>query len=179
MAEEFDQGRRLDLDVVTRQRARGRGRAVVLFIAVLVAASAAAGYLWLNYDWLIDLLPAQQTVDAPEIAPEVSAALKDLRSARQQATREIETIHQTLATQQADLNRMSEQLSALASRLDALQSAPPLRPTLVQPQPGGRAQAVEPQGKKPARTPKSTGPVSVGGAPLNPTAEPEGQGTPR
>jgi uncharacterized coiled-coil protein SlyX len=165
---------------VTRQRVPGRAWAVVFFLTILVMAGAAAGYLWLNYDELIGALPTQQTASAPEITPEVSAALRDLRSSRQQTARDIDTIQQTLATQQADLNRLSEQLSGLASRLDALQSTPPLRSTLVPPQPGTRAQAVEPQGKKPAaRTPKPSGPVSVGGAPLNQAAEPDGADTPR
>lgn len=175
MAEQFDQGTRLDLEVMTRRRSPGRAWVVVLFLVVLVATGAAAGYLWLNYDWLMNELPTQQTAATPEIAPEVSAGLRDLRSSQQQTAREIETIQQTLATQQTDFNRISEQLSALASRLDTLQSAPPLRSSLAPPQPGARAQAVESQVKKPARTPKPNGPVSVGGAPLNSAAEPDGR----
>jgi uncharacterized coiled-coil protein SlyX len=172
VAEEFDQDERLE--VVTRRRP-GRAWVVVFFLWFLVAAGAAAGYLWLDYDGLISALPTQRTDAPPAIAPEVSASLRDLRSSQQQTAREIETIQQTLATQQADLNRISEQLSALASRLDAVQSAPPLRSTLTPPQPGARTQAVESQGKKPARTSKPAGPLSIGGAPLNSTAEPDGR----
>ena len=52
-------------------------------------------------------------------------ALQNLQAAQQQATSELETMNQNIAATKAELQKLFDQVSALSTRLDALQSAPP------------------------------------------------------
>jgi len=76
--------------------------------------------------------------------------------------------------QQGQLKSIADQLAALTSKVDALQAPPaatPPPPPPVPAPPGARAQLAPKATKKPPRAPKSSGPISIGGAPL--TAAPD------
>jgi hypothetical protein len=81
------------------------------------------------------------------------------------------SLTQSSETQQADLKRISRQLSALSAQVNALHgSVGPLTTGSI-PHPNARARILRTAKKLPPALPplpKPVGPVSVGGAPLNP-----------
>ena len=77
---------------------------------------------------------------------------------------------QGIAAQKAELTRLSDQLSALAAKIDALQTAAASEPTPAAP---ARLGVTAPRKRQPAARP--AGPISVGGAPLPTAPAPEGR----
>ena len=118
-----------------------------------------------------------KTASAPIPDPAVSATLKDIQLSQQQNAAVLVSITQSIATQQADLERISRQLSSLAAQADALQSAvTPLTTSSIShsnTRANTRARVVRASRKivSPkivSPLPKPVGPVSVRGAPLSP-----------
>src|SRR5262249_55531574 len=107
------------------------------------------------------------------------AGLRDVQSTQQQHSAALETLTQAAETQQADMKRMSRQLSSLTAQMNALHgavnAAVPLTTGSI-PHSNARARLIRtarrtppPATPVPAALPKPAGPVSVGGAPLTPT----------
>ena len=116
-----------------------------------------------------------ETASAPIPDPAVSAtlaALKDIQVSQQQNAVVLVSLTQSAATQQADLKRISRQLSSLAAQADALQSTVTPLTTSSIPHSNIRARAVRTSRKIISPLPKPFGPVSVGGAPLSPAPAP-------
>jgi hypothetical protein len=112
-----------------------------------------------------------ETVSVPIPDPAVSL-LKDLHLSQQQNAAVLVSLTQSSATQQADLKRISRQLSSLAAQADALQSAVTPLTTSSIPHSNRRARLVRMSRKITPPLPKPFGPVSVGGAPLSPAPAP-------
>jgi hypothetical protein len=116
--------------------------------------------------------PPHKTASAPIPDPAVSATLKDIQLSQQQNAAVLVSLTQSFATQQADLERISRQLSSLAAQADALQSAvTPLTTSSIS-HSNTRARVVRTSRKIVSPPPKPFGPVSVGGAPLSPAPVP-------
>jgi hypothetical protein len=113
-----------------------------------------------------------ETVSAPIPDPAVSATLKDIQLSQRQNAAVLVSLTQSSATQQADLKRISRQLSSLAAQADALQSAVTPLTTSSIPHPNPRARVLGTSRKMISPLPKPVGPVSVGGAPLSPAPAP-------
>jgi hypothetical protein len=113
-----------------------------------------------------------ETASAPIPDPVVSATLKDIQLSQQQNAAVLVSLAQSSATQQADLKRISRQLSSLAAQADALQNAVTPLTTSSIPSSNTRARFVRASRKTIAPLPKPVGPVSVGGAPLSPAPAP-------
>jgi hypothetical protein len=113
-----------------------------------------------------------ETASAPIPDPAVSATLKDIQLSQQQNAAVLVSLTQSSATQQADLKRISRQLSSLAAQADALQSAVTPLTTSSIPHSNTRARVVRTSRKIISPLPKPFGPVSVGGAPLSPAPAP-------
>jgi hypothetical protein len=109
-----------------------------------------------------------ETVSVPIPDPAVSATLKDIQLSQQQSAAVLVSLTQSSATQQADLRKISRQLSSLAAQADALQSAVTPLTTSSIPHPNPRARVLGTSRKIISPLPKPVGPVSVGGAPLSP-----------
>lgn len=142
-----------------------------------------------NFSSFAELFP-RETTSAPTPDPAVSATLKDIQSAQlqnaaalqengavlqqntvmlQQGAASLDSLRQGSATQQTNLKTISNQLSSLIARVDSLQNAATPLTTSSIPQPNARARLVRTTRKKTSRLPdRPVGPVSVGGAPLNP-----------
>ena len=113
-----------------------------------------------------------KTASAPIPDPAVGATLKDIQLSQQQNAAVLVSLTQSFATQQADLRRISRQLSSLAAQADALQSAvTPLTTSSIS-HSNTRARVVRTSRKIVSPLPKPFGPVSVGGAPLSPARVP-------
>ena len=111
-------------------------------------------------------------ISVPIPDPAVSAALKDIQLSQQQNAAVLVSLTQSSATQQADLKRISRQLSSLAVQTDALQSAVSPLTTSSIPHSNFRARVIRTPRRTIATLPKPFGPVSVGGAPLSPAPAP-------
>lgn len=177
----------------TPSRRLGRVMAVVASLSVFVlGAAAAAAYALPNFNMALPnltsfaelfsraakpdpVLAMLKTVQSRE--QKTAAALHDNGAALQQNTATLqqslaalEQLRQSFAAQQADLKKLSGQLSSLVTRVDALQNAMgPLTTSSIR-HPKTRARA-ESSGSTLGLT-KPVGPVSVGGAPLSPVPPP-------
>jgi len=102
---------------------------------------------------------------SPEAVP-----LQDILSLQEQMAESLEATRRDVATQQLDLKKLADQVSALVAKIDELQSSA----RLPAPSDPVRPAAIAPQ-KKPAmpKPPKPAGAISIGGAPLPPSPPPE------
>jgi hypothetical protein len=128
---------------------------------------------------------------APVLVPDpvVRAGLRDIQSSQQQDADVLVSLTQSSAAQQADLKRITRQLSLLTAQVSSLQNqvTPPLTTSSIPssttssiPRPNPRARVVQASRKvlPPVLPPtlpsplKPVGPFSVGGAPLSPAPAP-------
>ncbi|WP_441234278.1 hypothetical protein [Bradyrhizobium sp. 930_D9_N1_4] len=155
-----------------------------LFVAVVVAlAGAGAAYAWLNPGLFVPSA-GREDGDADSRAND-RAIMTDLLAAQQKTAEDLATIDRTIAGQQEQLKAIVGQLANLSSKIDALKSPAPqataapsplTAPAIPMPSASVPAVAsapaarVAPRPKKPPpRVTTTTGPISVGGAPLNTT----------
>jgi hypothetical protein len=124
------------------------------------------GFSLPNFDRFAAQSP-RETASVPIPDPAVSATLKDIQLSQQQNAAVLVSLTQSSATQQADLKRISRQLSSLAAQADALQNAVTPLTTSSIPHPNARARVVGTSRKIIPPLSKAVGPVSVGGAPLS------------
>jgi hypothetical protein len=116
--------------------------------------------------------PPRKTAPAPIPDPVVRAALRDIQLSQQQDAAVLVSLTQSSATQQADLKRISRQLSLLTAQVNTLQNPETPLTTSSIPHSNPRARVVRASRKGIPPPPKPAGPVSVGGAPLSPAPAP-------
>jgi uncharacterized coiled-coil protein SlyX len=171
MSEEFDEKWDGQDRPVALQRRR-RAPWIAALLVGLAMAGAGGAFLWMNMDKLVQLT-SRDASDSADATSADKAMLTDLLATQQKTTEDLDTLKAAVEDQQGQLKSIADQLAALTSKVDALQApaaAPPPPPAPAPP--GARAQlAPKAAAKKPPRAPKSTGPISVGGAPL--TAAPD------
>lgn len=139
-------------------------------VAGLAIFGIASAFAWRAYGGGPLTLPSFAFATGQPAAPAVVAdkpvGLKDLQALQQQIAGPLQSNAQLLTAQQAEIKRLSDQLSALAAKVEALErppaSAQASLPASAPPSPA----PVAPR-KKPA-APKSPPGISVGGAPLPP-----------
>jgi len=142
-----------------------------LLVVVLVLAGAGGVYAW---PMIAPLVPSLGNT-APDTAPGDKAAagdkeaVPDLLAAQQKAEDDLAALGRTVADQEAQLKALTDQLAALTSKVEALQTppAPPPPPVAAEPPRAPVAQAAPRPRRPPARAPKPAGPISTGGAPLS------------
>jgi hypothetical protein len=107
------------------ERPRRTAVMLALFTAIAVIALASVCYLWFNYDRSIGpgLSGTPTTVGVAN--PAAGVTLENLQAALQQTTSELEAMKQNLAASKAEHQKLFDQVSALATRVDALQNAHP------------------------------------------------------
>lgn len=136
-------------------------RLIVALVGLAILAGAVA-YLLFTYGHLFEPAPAAQLPIS--VSVEETVSLDDFKAFQQDVAARLEAAQQAVADQQADLKRLSEQVSAIAAKLESLQS-PPAAPAATAVRPPVVAQTKKPPA---ARRPPNT--ISVGGAPLPPQA---------
>lgn len=151
---------------------RGKPMRTIVTLVFLLIVAAGAGFVWLNYDRLMStshaLMEGGQDAGAPVGALESAVSAKDFEAFQQQTATSLQSATDALAAQQTELKRLSDQIAALTSKIDLLQSSGPApsptapRTTAAPPRPV--AATVPPRRKPPV--PKPAGAISVGGAPL-------------
>jgi hypothetical protein len=199
-AETLNKETQLDKEPVALNRRSSRMAATVVSSLALAVIGAVAIYALPefnialpNFSSFAELFP-RDTASVPIPDPAVSATLKDIQSAQQrnaaalqengaalqqnaamlqQGAAALESLRQGFTTQQTNLKTISNQLSSLIARMDSLQNAVTPLTTSSIPKPNARARLVRTSRKTTSRLPnKPVGPVSVGGAPLNPASTP-------
>jgi uncharacterized coiled-coil protein SlyX len=137
---------------------------VLGFTTVLAVVAVAAAYISLNYARVAETAPAAPPASMPSPGGSPDAVpLQDIMSLQEQMAESLEATRRDLVTQQSDLKKLSDQVSALAAKIDGLQNSarPPAPPDPVRPA------AITAQRTATAqRPPKPTGAISVGGVPL-------------
>lgn len=145
-----------------RARRRWVVPVVVVCLALVGAGSAVAWHSWGGG------LPSWPALALATTPPETEkpVALKDFQALQQQAAAAAQSSAQQIAAQQAEIKRLSDQVAALAARIDTLQNtaapaqaaAPVAAPAPPAPPPAAP--------RKRAAAPKQQPAISVGGAPL-------------
>jgi uncharacterized coiled-coil protein SlyX len=158
------------------QLSSGRSRKGIALAAVLVVLGAAAVWGWLSFgDELAELgFSAKAPGSTASIGVGDSVATAEFTAFQAQTSASLQSATQLLTAQQAELQRLSEQLAGLTARIDGLQSAiaaaapagpgtQPASPTAAPAAPAAAAPRPTAPRKRPAQP---SGAVSVGGAPL-------------
>jgi uncharacterized coiled-coil protein SlyX len=150
--------------------ARRRWRWLLLVVVVALSGSGVV-YAWPEIASLVPLLghqtpPEQMTVGDKEAVPELLAG-------QQKIEEDLATLSKSVVDQQEQVRAIVDQLIALTSKVDALQRPAPA-PTppapIIAEQPRASIAQTTPKPKKPPLRPSvHSGPISVGGAPLNAT----------
>lgn len=170
----LDHASHLDHHFTIQQRTR-RTRSVVVSVAGLFVAGAIGTCVASSYDEpLQPALPAKP----PLMGATDDKAPLSLMSLQVKETSEVDELKELLAAERAELKRLSEQLSALVSRMGVLEASVELRArqtsntfasmaTAGSPAPTstGASAAARPL-KKRAQDLRPIGPTSVGGAQL-------------
>jgi hypothetical protein len=162
-----------DLDHQVQQALkRSRRSSKGLLYAFIVAALAGtSGYIWLNYDSLANLAFAERSQGKPATESNVAGvAQKDFETLKRETAESFESMNAVIAAQKAELKGLTDQIIALSAKVDALRSvAPAIGSTSAPTEPRQPALAAKPPVVAARRAaPKTTGPISVGGAPLPP-----------
>ena len=152
--------------LVPPPRRRWLWPAIVAGLAIVGIASAFAWHAFGGGPWT---LPSFALETGQPAAPAVVAAdkpvgLKDLQALQQQIAGPLQSNAQLLAAQQAEIKRLSDQVSALAAKVEALERPPASAQASL---PASAVPAPAAPRKKPA-APKTPAGISVGGAPLPP-----------
>ncbi len=108
---------------------RNRRLSIVVFALIAVALLAILG--------VYESIPVAERRANPPPANETAKAVHDLQTSQQRAADQLKALQQTVSSDQAELRRLSEEVTALAGKLEALQQsfasaqrAPePLQPT--------------------------------------------------
>jgi uncharacterized coiled-coil protein SlyX len=137
----------------------------IAFVAGLALLGAASALLWNAWGNGLPALPSfTSSAAAPGTAPaevaDKTVGLKDFQAFQQQIAATLQSTGQLVAAQQAEIKRLSDQVAALAAKIDAQQR--PAEAAAPVPPPPTAAR------KRPA-IPKQPPGISVGGAPLPPT----------
>jgi hypothetical protein len=166
VSDEPNHAPQLDQPLVLSPR-RSRVSRVVTFVALAVIAGALA-FLWFNYGDLVRsaLFPGMSA--APTVASgEDPVTQKDIESLKRQTAETLQSMTNDLDAQREELKSLSGQLSALIAKVDALQSpTAPAQTTAIPAQPVVPARSAVAAAPRKPPTPKPSGRISVGGAPL-------------
>jgi uncharacterized coiled-coil protein SlyX len=138
-------------------------------VAALAVLGIASAFAWRAYGGVPLTLPSFALGTGKPAAPAVVAdkpvGLKDLQALQQQIAGPLQSNAQLLAAQQAEIKRLSDQVSALAAKVDALEHAPASAQASL---PASAPPSPVPAPRKKSAAPKTPAGISVGGAPLPP-----------
>lgn len=157
-----------------RKRRRSSSRvAVAIAVAVFAVIAGASAYLWFDYrDQVRSMVFGAPPAAAPLVASgEESISRADFETLKRQTADSLQSAIEDLDAQKANLKNLSDQVSALVARVDALPTAAPATApvqTGAIPAPPVVRPPLAQRRKPPA--PKTSGPISIGGAPLPPAS---------
>jgi uncharacterized coiled-coil protein SlyX len=157
---------------------------------VLAVIAAAAGFAWFTYaDRLSEMsFGSSAGSAAPSGANDSSlVAASEFQAFQQQTSEALQSATQLLTAQQAELKRLSDEVSGLTAKIDQLQAtlasarqaSPPAIAATRPPAPLAAAPVAAPPApaavtapRKRPTAPRPAGAISVGGAPLPASSQP-------
>jgi uncharacterized membrane protein len=156
----------LDHNVRTAMRRRKWPRIFPIAVILFVICACACGYLWVNRgnQMRTAAFATPQAAASTAAGGEQPVSRANLDAFKRQTFESMRSATENLEAQKADMKKLSDQVTDLVAKVDALRDAKATAPasqpikTLISGQP------VVPPRRKHAS--KSTGPISVGGAPL-------------
>ncbi|KWV61246.1 hypothetical protein AS156_00060 [Bradyrhizobium macuxiense] len=110
-----------------------------LLIVILAIAGAGGVFAWPQIAQLVPSLGRE--APGGELPPDDKETLPDLLAAQQKAEEDLAALRQAIADQQEQLKSVVDQLTALTSKLDALQRPAPVPPVAAEPPRAPIAQA--------------------------------------
>src|SRR5207237_3311922 len=157
----------------------------ILIVALLVGTGSGSAMLWRTFGGG----PILTSTTTALATTERSSGRGDLDALRQEITGSVQSTQQLLAAQQAEIKRLTEQVSTLTGKLELLQrpvtsaqaAIPVPAPKAVAPAPKKKPEIAKPVAAKPAdvkpaeaksgeaksgEAKPTNGPISTGGAPL-------------
>jgi uncharacterized coiled-coil protein SlyX len=152
----------------------------ILIVALLMGTGSGSALIWRTFGGG-SLVPSWAAGTVSVAAAEKPTGQVDLSVLRQEITGSVQSTQQLLAAQQAEIKRLSEQVSALSNKLELMQrpvasaqaAIPVPAPKAVAPAPAAKKKpeapkpvAAKPADAKPAEAKPTGGPISTGGAPL-------------
>jgi hypothetical protein len=143
---------------------RARWVTIAIAAALLAVIGASSAVLWRGYGDRLPALPSFASGTEPVPAAVVAdkpVGSKDFQALQQQIAGSAQSTAQLLATQQAEIKRLADQVAVLAAKVDLLERpAASAQASLPAPQP------VAPAVRKKPAVPKPPPGISTGGAPL-------------
>lgn len=137
----------------------------LLLIVVLALVGAGGVYAWPEVAALVPAISHESSGGA--MTPGDKEALPTLLAAQQKLEEDLAALDRSVADGQAQLKAITDQLAVLTSKVDELQRLPPPPPVTAElPRAPIAPPAPQPR-KPPPRATRPSGPVSIGGAPLN------------
>jgi uncharacterized coiled-coil protein SlyX len=141
----------------------------LLLVVVLALLGSGVVYAWPE---IASLVPAVgRDTSADQMAASDKGALPALLASQQKIEEDLVALTKSVADQQDQMKTVVDQLTALTTKVDALQRpapAPPPPAPVAAEQPRASIAQTTPKPKKPSLRPSiHSGPISVGGAPLN------------
>jgi hypothetical protein len=182
VSEEFDHQVLQGEQSVLRHR-RSKVSGILASISLLAVIAGACAYLWINFGVLFQsgrIFLERPAATAVVANAEKTVSVMDFKAFQQQTTDSLQAAAQDIAIQKADQKNQSVQVSALSAKIEALQSTAQSTGSVSgEPRPAPQQSAVATRpavvaARKKPPAPKTTGPISVGGAPL-PSATPDDQ----
>jgi hypothetical protein len=163
-----------DFDDTPDEKPKGRVLVRIVVVVMLAAAGSGSALLRRAYGTGLPVFPSftSAAANTPVAVTTVPVAdkpvgLADLQAFQQQFAGAMQSTEKLLTAQQAEIKRLSDQVSVLSAKLDLLQrpiaSAQAALPVPASPKPVAPAPR-----KKPAAVAHSVGAISLGGAPLPP-----------
>jgi uncharacterized coiled-coil protein SlyX len=98
---------------------RRRWSPVIVVVALAITGSASA-FLWRAYGNNVPMFPSFGSTPSADAGDKV-VVLRDLQAFQQPIVAQTQAATQLLAAQQAEIKRLSDQMTALNAKLDALQ----------------------------------------------------------
>lgn len=153
-----------------------------LIVVLLAATGSGSAFIWHAMGGPSPV--SQSTTPSATVMTEKRVSLGELEALRQQIVNLNQANQQLLATQQAEIKRLTDQVASLSDKLDLLQrpvtsaQAALQPPVVLRPAPAAakkKQEAAKPETAKPVTVAKPapkpvdtkpTGTVSIGGAPL-------------
>jgi hypothetical protein len=160
----------LDHQVRTALRRRRRSRFFPIAAIVLAICGTACAYLWVNYGAQIrtEVFATPQPTGPMAASSEQAVSRTDFDAFERQTTDSLRSAAENLEAQKTDLKTLSDQVTDLVAKVDALRNAAATAPTPPPIQNSVSGQPVVPP--RPAtiaqRAPRPKRPISVRGAPL-------------
>jgi uncharacterized coiled-coil protein SlyX len=151
---------------------RGSSR-TLLYFCVLAAVVGISGYVWLNYASLSNLAFGDRSAGIPATDNgKTGVAQTDFEAFKRETAQSLQSLNAAISAQKSELRELADQIAALSAKVDASRNAAPSVSPVGAPaeikQPAPSASALATAARKRVSAPKTTGPISVGGAPLPP-----------